>query len=467
MQPFEARREAGRAARARMPRSGLGAWTPTTDRADPVALLEEQASSRVQELVPVRYARMSVSPFTFYRGAALVMASDLAASPHSGITVQLCGDGHLSNFGLFRTPERHLTFDMNDFDETLPGPFEWDVKRLAASFAVACRQRDFSAEETQACIRATGHGYRTTMRAAAKSTVLDAWYDRLDADRVRRWIRQEQHEKRAGDGEVQRLDATIKKAQKRNHHKAFAKLVRVVDGRLRIIAEPPLITPVEDLLNDEEGASDEMNIMQRVLESYRTTLRGARHPIEEYRYRHMARKVVGVGSVGTRAWVILLSGRDDGDPLLLQAKQAQASVLERFLGPSEFDNHGERVVRGQHLMQASSDIFLGWQRVTGIDGEPRDFYVRQLQDGKGGIDPEVMSARGAALYARICGETLARAHARSGDRVEIAGYLGRSSAFDEAIMAFANTYVDQNDRDFRAFSAALNSGRLSLARDVG
>lgn len=464
-QPFEARRAVGRAARARIRRSQLGPWIPAADRADPIALLEEQARSRVQELVPVRYARMSASPFAFYRGAALLMASDLAASPHTGITVQLCGDAHLSNFGLFSTPERHLTFDMNDFDETLPGPFEWDVKRLAASFAVACRQRGFLPDETQACIRATVHGYRTTVRAASKSTVLGAWYDRLDAERVRGWIRKEQREKRAGDAEVQRLDATIEKAQKRDHQRAFAKLVRVVDGQLRIIADPPLITPVEDLVIEVGESSDEVSVMRRVLESYRTTLLGARHPIAEYRYRHMARKVFGVGSVGTRVWVILLSGRDDGDPLLLQAKEAQASVLERFLGPSELDNHGERVVRGQRLMQASSDIFLGWQRVTGIDGQPRDFYVRQLQDGKGGIDPDTMSARGAALYARICGETLARAHARSGDRVEIAGYLGQSGVFDEAIEAFANTYADQNDRDFLAFSAALSSGRLRLGED--
>ncbi|CAN7256687.1 DUF2252 domain-containing protein [Microbacterium foliorum] len=424
-----------------------------------MALLEEQGRSRVPELTPVRYARMAVSPLAFYRGAALIMASDLASSGHTGIIAQLCGDAHLSNFGLFSTPERHLIFDINDFDETLPGPFEWDVKRLAASFAVAGRHRGFSAGEERACVVAAAHGYRTAMRRAATSTVLDAWYDRLDAERARVSIRQAQLDQLVGDEEVRRLDATIEKARRRDQRKAFKKLVRVVDGRLRIVAAPPLIVPVEELLREAGRAADEADVMHQVLGAYRTTLVGERHPFAEYRYRDMARKVVGVGSVGTRAWVILFSGRDDDDPLLLQAKEAQASVLERFLGPSEFD-HAERVVRGQRLMQASSDIFLGWQSVVGLDGQHRDFYIRQLQDGKGGIDPETMTVRGATLYARICGETLARAHSRSGDRVQIAGYLGRSDTFEEAIADFAVAYADQNHSDFLALKAALASGRL-------
>jgi uncharacterized protein (DUF2252 family) len=403
---------------------------------------------------------MAVSPLAFYRGAALLMASDLASSAHSGIIAQLCGDAHLSNFGLYRTPERHLTFDINDFDETLPGPFEWDVKRLAASFAVACRQRGFSAADERACVIAAARGYRTAIRAAAKARVLDAWYDRLDSDRAQRWIREEHLEDRAGEDEVRRLDAVIEKAGKRDHRKAFRKLVRVVDGELRIAAAPPLIVPVEEILRDAGASAAEAEMMPEVLASYRTTLVGERHPIAEYRYRHMARKVVGVGSVGTRAWVILLSGRDDDDPLLLQAKEAQASVLERFLPPSIFDSPGERVVRGQRLMQASSDLFLGWHSIDAVDGQRRDFYVRQLQDGKGGIDPDAMSVRGATLYARICGETLARAHSRSGDRVQIAGYLGRSDTFEEAIADFAGAYADQNHRDFLAMQAALESGRL-------
>ena len=334
------------------------------------------------------------------------------------------------------------------------------MKRLAASFAVAGRHRGFSAEEERACVVAAAHGYRTAMRRAATSTVLDAWYDRLDAERARVSIRQAQLDQLVGDEEVRRLDATIEKARRRDQRKAFKKLVRVVDGRLRIVAAPPLIVPVEELLREAGRAADEADVMHQVLGAYRTTLVGERHPFAEYRYRHMARKVVGVGSVGTRAWVILFSGRDDDDPLLLQAKEAQASVLERFLGPSEFDDHAERVVRGQRLMQASSDIFLGWQSVIGLDGQHRDFYIRQLQDGKGGIDPETMTVRGATLYARICGETLARAHSRSGDRVQIAGYLGRSETFEEAIADFAVAYAEQNDSDFRALQAALASGRL-------
>ncbi|MCI1020335.1 DUF2252 domain-containing protein [Microbacterium sp. C5A9] len=464
--PFAARREAGRAARARMPRAMLAPWAPSPERPDPISLLEEQGRSRVPELVPVRYARMATSPLAFYRGAALIMASDLAATGHTGIIAQLCGDAHLSNFGLYRTPERALTFDINDFDETLPGPFEWDVKRLAASFAVACRQRGFRSEEQRACTLAAAHGYRSSIRSAAKSTVLDAWYDRFDADRARRWLREERRDDRAGDGEVRRLDAVIAKAGTRDHRRAFRKLVRVVDGDLRIAAAPPLIVPVEDILRDS-GAVAEAEAMHEVLASYQKTLIGDRHPIAEYRYRHMARKVVGVGSVGTRAWVILLSGRDDDDPLLLQGKEAQASVLERFLGPSEFESHGERVVRGQRLMQSSSDLFLGWQSITAVDGQHRDFYVRQLQDGKGGIDPDAMTVRGAILYARICGETLGRAHSRSGDRVEIAGYLGRGSAFETAIADFAAAYAEQNQSDFDALTEALASGRLPRAHEAG
>lgn len=466
--PFAARREAGRAARARLARTQLGQWSPGPDRSDPIALLEEQSISRVRELTPVRYARMSASPLAFYRGAALLMAADLASHAHSGIITQLCGDAHLSNFGLYRTPERVLTFDINDFDETLPGPFEWDVKRLAASFAVACRYRGFSTEDERGCVTAAARGYRSAIRAAAKASVLDAWYDRLDAERAQRVARAQHRSLRVGDAEVERLDATIRKARKRDSRRAFRKLVELVDGRLRITAAPPLIVPIEDLVDDTGSAADDAETMRRVLEEYRETLLGGRHPLAEYRYRHMARKVVGVGSVGTRAWVILLSGRDDGDPLLLQAKEAQASVLERFLGASEYDTHGERVVRGQRLMQASSDIFLGWQSIVGLDGQHRDFYLRQLQDGKGGIDPESMTPRGAVLYAQVCGETLARAHSRGGDRVEIAGYVGASTTFDDAIADFAAVYADQNESDFLALTEALASGRLaSEPRPVG
>ncbi|MDF2507455.1 MAG: hypothetical protein K0Q52_1314 [Microbacterium sp.] len=403
---------------------------------------------------------MSASPFAFFRGAALLMASDLAPAPHTDITVQLCGDAHLSNFGLFGTPERGLIFDMNDFDETFPGPFEWDLKRLATSFAVAGRQRGFSTEEIDACVRASVTGYRKAMRRAAAAHVLDAWYDRFDAETARRRIRAERDRRRADDETVARLDAVVKKARRRDRMRSFAKLVRAEDGQLRIVPRPPLVTPVEDLLPDAVAQLDEVGIMRELLSAYQGTLPGDRHPISEYRYRHMARTVGGIGSVGTRAWVILLSGRDDTDPLLLQAKTAQPSVLERFLGPGAHETEGERVVRGQRLVQAASDLFLGWQQVTGADGITRDFYVRQLHDGKGGIDPDTMSPRGAALYARICGETLARGHARSGDRVEIDGYLGRGRAFEDAICAFADSYADQNDRDYATFLESLASGRL-------
>ncbi|MFJ6533915.1 DUF2252 domain-containing protein [Microbacterium sp. NPDC091662] len=457
---FVARRSRGRDARARAPRSRQGPWVPATDRPDPIALLESQASTRDLDIVPLRYERMSVSPFAFFRGAALLMASDLSTAAHTDITVQLCGDAHLSNFGLFGTPERRLLFDMNDFDETFPGPFEWDVKRLATSFAVAGRHRGFTSEQTGASVRAAVVGYRKAMRRAADAHVLDAWYDRFDAGSARRRIRAERDRQQVDDETVARLDAAVKKARSRDRRRSFAKLVHVADGRLRIIANPPLVTPVEDLVPEVGTQLDDLAIMRELLASYQDTLPGDRHPISEYRYRHMARTVGGIGSVGTRAWVILLSGRDDGDPLLLQAKTAQPSVLERFLGPGGQDTEGERVVRGQRLMQAASDIFLGWQRVTGADGITRDFYVRQLHDWKGGIDPDTMTPRGAALYARICGETLARAHARGGDRLEIAGYLGRGRAFEQAICAFADTYADQNDRDYTALRDALASGRL-------
>ncbi|WP_336640568.1 DUF2252 domain-containing protein [Microbacterium sp. USHLN272] len=464
---FVLRRSRGRDARARAPRSGQGPWVPPPDRVDPISLLEEQAESRVAELVPLRYERMATSPFAFYRGAALLMASDLATMPHSGITVQLCGDAHLSNFGVFGTPERQLIFDMNDFDETLPGPFEWDVKRLATSFAVAGRQRGFSPSATRGCVAAAVRGYRVTIAHAAEASVLDAWYDRFDAERARRRIRSERRRQRADDEAVARLDAALSKARKRDRRRSFSKLVETVDGRLRIIANPPLIVPIEDLAAGTDAASDDGGIMREVLDAYQRTLIGDRHPITEYRYRHMARKVVGVGSVGTRAWVILLSGRDDDDPLLLQAKEAQHSVLERFLGPSAYDNAGERVVRGQRLMQASSDIFLGWQRIVGLDGRSRDFSVRQLHDWKGGIDPETMTPRGAMLYARVCGETLARAHARGGDRLAVAGYLGRGRGFEAAVCAFADSYADQNEQDFASFRAALDSGRLPSDESTG
>jgi len=463
---FAGRAEWGRAARRRVPRSSHAAWEPPPDRADPVALLEEQETTRVPELVPIRHARMMVSPFTFYRGAALLMASDLATTPHSGITTQICGDAHLANFGVFGTPERKLIFNINDFDETLPGPWEWDLKRLVVSFEVAGRYRGFTAEERDAINRGVVRGYRERMRRAAESGVLEAWYDRLDADQISEWLRTEREAHHVGEKQVRRTEAAFAKAQTRDSLKAFSKLVRVVDGEMRIAADPPLIVPLEDLRPIGVSHEDDVAVMRQMLRTYETTLQGDRHPVSEFTYVHMARKVVGVGSVGTRAWVVLLRGRDDGDPLLLQAKQAEASVLERFLPPSEYEHHGERVVRGQRLMQAASDIFLGWQRVTGRDGIDRDFYIRQLYDWKGGADLEVIVAEGAKFYAQACGETLARAHARSGDRVAIAAYMGSSDRLDRALAEFAVAYADQNERDYAAFTEAVASGRLEASAVV-
>lgn len=460
---FAARAERGRAARRRSPRRAHADWRPDPHRTDPVALLEQQAASRVPELIPIRHARMMVSPFTFYRGAALIMAADLAGTADSGITVQICGDAHLSNFGVFGTPERELIVDINDFDETLPGPWEWDVKRLAASFEVAGRHRGFTEAERREITLESVRGYRERMRRAAESRVLDAWYDRLDADQVAQWARAAHRDAQLDKEQVKRAEAVLTKARTRDSLRAFSKLVRIVDGKLRIAADPPLIVPVEDLKPFGRDPEDEERAMRELLRSYRTTLLRARHPLQEFSYVHMARKVVGVGSVGTRAWIVLLRGRDNDDPLLLQAKEAQTSVLERFLPPSEYAEHGERVVRGQRMMQAASDLFLGWQRVTGGGGEHRDFYLRQLHDWKGAADVETMVPAGAKLYARLCGETLARAHARAGDRVAIAAYLGGSERFDEAIAAFAAAYADQNDRDYEAFVAAVASGRLEAA----
>lgn len=460
---FAAREAWGRRARRRVPRSSHAGWRPPADRPDPVALLEGQAETRVPELVPIRHARMLASPFAFYRGAALLMAADLATTPDSGLPVQLCGDAHLANFGLFGTPERRLLFDINDFDETLPGPWEWDLKRLVASFEVAGRHRGFTDAERVAVARNVVRGYRERMSRAAASRVLDAWYDRLDADQVAAWVRAEREANRLDKQLVKRAETAIAKARTRDSLRAFSKLVHRVDGELRIMADPPLIVPYEDLLPLDRSHEDDVAVMRGILRSYEATLPGARHPVAEFSFVHMARKVVGVGSVGTRAWILLLRGRDDDDPLLLQAKQAEASVLERYLSPSGYPQHGERVVRGQRLMQAASDLFLGWQQVTGPDGVVRDFYLRQLHDWKGGADLDVMVPSGAMLYATACGETLARAHARSGDRVAIAAYLGSSDRFDRALAEFASDYADQNERDFAAFADAVASGRLAAA----
>jgi uncharacterized protein (DUF2252 family) len=463
---FDGRRAYGRAARVRTPRSSHAGWSPPEDRTDPVSLLEEQATSRVADLIPVRHGRMMVSPFTFYRGAALLMAADLARTPSSGLIVQLCGDAHLSNFGLFASAERHLVFDINDFDETHPGPFEWDVKRLVASFEIAARYRGFSDKKRREITLAAGRAYREQMLRAAESGVLESWYDHLDVDKVQSWLHDERAQEHAAKRQIKAFDAIVAKARTRDSMQAFSKLVSADGGQMRIVADPPLIVPVEDLFPDRVDAEGTVTGIRDLLAAYRQTLVARNHPLTEFTYVHMARKVVGVGSVGTRAWILLLRGRDEADPLFLQAKEAQASVLERFLEPCEFENQGERVVRGQRIMQGSSDVFLGWQRVRGEGDVERDFYIRQLRDWKGSFDAEQAVPRGTLLYARLCGETLARAHSRSGDRVAIAEYLGRSDTFEESIADFAAAYADQNDADYAAFTQAIESGRLEAVQGL-
>jgi uncharacterized protein (DUF2252 family) len=450
----------GRDARKQAPRSSHGRWEPAPDRPDPIALLEEQAESRVPELVPIRYGRMLASPFTFYRGAALIMAADLAETPTSGVTVQLCGDAHLSNFGLFGTPERKMIFDINDFDETLPGPWEWDVKRLAASFEVMGRDRGFAPADRRAVVMAGVAEYRDRMRQAAGMGGLSAWYDHLEAGMLLNLVRKEVRVKRVSKKEARAFERDVKKAHSRDSTRVFARRADEVEGELRIVADPPLIIPIEDLITPGSEWEDPAPLIKKLLSSYRRTLGSQHHPLEEYRYVHTAYKMVGVGSVGTRCYIMLMVGRDHNDPLFLQTKEAQASVLERFIGKSTYPHHGQRVVAGQRLMQAATDIFLGWIRIKGLDGVTRDYYVRQFQDWKGGADIDSMLLPGATLYSRICGATLARAHARWGDRIAIASYLGNGDAFDRAIADFSAAYADQNERDYKAFTAAINSGRL-------
>lgn len=445
----------GKAARADVPRSSHGEWEPSPTRPDPVALLERQAATRVPELVPTRYGRMLVSPFTFYRGAALIMAQDLADTPRSGLTVQCCGDAHLSNFGMFASPERRLVFDINDFDETLPGPWEWDVKRLAASMLIAARDNGFARkDQDRAVLEAVGM-YRTAMRDFAAMKHLDVWYAHLDVENLLREVAPRFKAKQVG-----RVEKQIAKAHSRDSMAAFSKLTHVVDGKAQIIDQSPLIVPVAKLAGDK--ADEVLEELRGLLTVYGESLPFERRSLlDSFALHDFARKVVGVGSVGTRAWIGLMLGRDANDPLFLQIKEAEASVLEELLGASEFANHGERVVTGQRLMQASSDIFLGWVHVdAGMDGRPRDFYVRQLKDWKGSVEIENMIPKGLATYGRLCGWTLARAHARSGDRIAIAAYLGGGDSFDRAVLRFAEAYAEQNERDYGQLRAAVESGRI-------
>ena len=446
----------GKAARAVAPRSGQGEWEPASDRRDPVELLEEQSASRVPELVPIRYGRMLVSPFTFFRGAAYPMAADLAGAPRTGLQVQLCGDAHLSNFGAFAGPDRRLMFSINDFDETLPGPFEWDVKRLVASFAVAGRDRGFDAKQRRSINRAVTRSYREAIRGFAAMSNLDVWYSRIDVDEIAALAA------RHGTGKQRkRFERNVAKARSKDSLRAFSKLTTSVDGEPRIASDPPLIVPIEEVASGVDPVELE-EFVRGVIRSYRRTLSADRRRLlERFRYVHSARKVVGVGSVGTRAWIVLMLGRDENDPLLLQLKEAQASVLEPFLGKSAFAKHGQRVVEGQRLTQAASDIMLGWIRVTAFDGVSRDFYMRQLWDGKGSALVEMMNPRAMKVYAKLCGHALAKAHARSGDAIAIASYLGAGDPFDRALASFAEAYADQNESDYHAVREAVASGRVA------
>jgi uncharacterized protein (DUF2252 family) len=450
----------GKAARADVPRSSHGVFEPRADRPDPLTLLHEQDQTRVQELLPIRYGRMLVSPFTFYRGAALLMAADLASTPTSGLHAQLCGDAHLSNFGVFASPERRMVFDANDFDETNPGPWEWDLKRLAASFSIAARNNEYTAAERREIVLTCAREYRTAMAEFATMPNLQVWYAHLNIEKILKPLRAAFDPDR-----VKATEKNLAKARARDSVQVFAKLTKETGGEPRIVSDPPLIVPLEELLPEGTDRDRVVNEMVGIIRTYRKTLEtDRRHLLEDFRFVHMARKVVGVGSVGTRAWIILLLGRDGGDPLFLQAKEAQESVLERFVGKSAFANHGQRVVAGQRLMQATSDIFLGWERATSpVDGLRRDFYIRQLKDMKGSVEVETMLPDSMALYSKMCAWTLARAHARSGDRIAISSYMGKSDVFDRAITDFSESYADQNERDYELLAAAAKNGTIEVA----
>ncbi|MEU3338312.1 DUF2252 domain-containing protein [Streptomyces sp. NPDC002144] len=446
----------GKSERGRLPRSSHGRFDPGPERPDPIAVIERQSATRVPELVPIRYGRMLESPFRFYRGAAAIMATDLGALPHSGLRVQLCGDAHLLNFRMLASPERHLVFDINDFDETYPGPFEWDVKRLAASFVIAARANGFPTAEQDRAVRVCVRTYRERMREFAGMRTLDIWYALDDVDKLRGLMASSMDKK-----ERRRTARAAEQARTRTHMQAFAKLTHDTPEGRRIAPDPPLITPFEDLQTEpgEEGREKELHTL---VEDYAPTLSSERrHLLRHYRLVDMARKVVGVGSVGTRCWILLLLGRDDDDPLLLQAKEAQESVLAAHAGGERFDNQGRRVVTGQRLIQTTSDIFLGYTHVVGLDGQERDFYVRQLRDWKGIARPETMDPDMLNLFAQVCGASLARAHARSGDPIAIGAYLGSGDGFDRALVGFAQAYADQNERDYAALRVAVDSGRVT------
>jgi len=441
----EERRATGEAARATMPAATLGEWTPAGDRPDPIALLEEQATTRITELVPVRYGRMAISPFTFYRGAALPMAADLSTGVRTDIEVQLCGDAHLVNFGLFASPERDLLFDINDFDETLRGPFEFDLKRLAASLVVAGRDRGFDARDNRHIVHRAIRSYRDRMAGYATMPAIDVYYARVDATGVLAYV--DKHARAM-------IQGTVKSTA---HHDAvheLPKLTAVVDGQRRIVERPPTLVKRRDMTSVIADSS---------LAAYRETVQEDRRVLlDRYRLADFALKVVGVGSVGLGAFVALFLGDSEDDPLFLQAKQAEASVYERYLRPSKRASHGERVVTGQRRLQGASDILLGW--AVGPHGG--NVYIRQLQDQKGSAIIETMTLEELATWGELCAWALARGHARSGQPATIAGYLGTDNVFEHAMATFAEAYADQNERDHAALLAAIKSGRVTAQSGV-
>jgi len=479
---IDERRAAGQQTRERTPPSSHAGWRPTADRLDPVALLEAQNLTREPDLVPVRHGRMMVSPFTFYRGAAKIMAADLKDTPVAGLDAQLCGDAHLSNFGVFASPERTLLFDLNDFDETLPGPFEYDVKRMAASFMIAARNNAFSKADALAATQASVTAYREAMADFAQMPTMDIWYAHLDEDELMASIRstvaqtkkpakgakkgkKDKEQQKLAQLAQKRAEKNAAKAHTRDSLQALSKLGELVDGTYRIVSQPPVIVPARDLAATYGLSPDEvMPVIHEQFRAYRATLQDdRRHLLERFEIVDAARKVVGVGSVGTRAFIVLLQGRDAQDPLFLQIKEATASVLEAHLPKSRYGQHGERVVQGQRMMQAASDIYLGWTK--GLDVN-RHYYWRQLRDMKGSVLVELMTPLGLTFYGRICGWTLARAHARSGDPVAIATYLGADDAFDRSITDFCERYADQNEKDYQEFVTAVRSGRLEAVEGV-
>jgi uncharacterized protein (DUF2252 family) len=453
---IQEREELGKSTRKKCPRESHSVWEAKTDRPNPLDLLQAQATTRIPELIPIRYGRMLASPFAFYRGAAAIMACDLATLPHTGLRVQLCGDAHISNFGGFASPERELVLDINDFDETLPGPWEWDVKRLAASIEIAGRERNFKTKERYGLVLAAVSEYHQAMREFAGLGNLALWYLHLNLEQFQtRW------KMTAKSKAVRTLEEEFAQGFHRDNQRAFEKLTTRIDGKLRIAAHPPLVVPVEDLLPEQHKGEFE-ETMRTLLRKYRSTLQPDRRQLlENFEYVHIARKVVGVGSVGTRAWIVLLTGRDESDPLFLQVKEAQASVLEAYLSKSIYKDSGQRVVEGQRLMQAASDIFLGWEHIPiGFDDQPHDYYLRQLWDWKISADIATMTPDEMRVYGQMCGWTLARAHARSGDRVAIASYLGKNDIFENSLIEFANSYADQNERDYQSLIEAVKKKRV-------